>query len=396
MITKLTNGKIIENGTVTEGKSLYLQDGVIMALTEEALPHDAFMDVDGQYISAGFIDIHTHGGGGFDVMDGGTEPILGAADMHAQHGTTAILPTSLACSTPVLMQFLTDMKTAMQKRPNILGAHLEGPYFALEQSGAQNPDYIKPPCKEEYDALLDLGKGVIRRWSFSPELEGSEAFCRTLLEHGVIPSIAHTNAELCDVERVYNIGCRFITHLYSCMSTITRHKGFRHLGVIESAYYFDDMEAEIIADGKHLPPELLKLIVKLKGTDRICLVTDSMRGAGMPDGESLLGRKGEAMPCVIEDGVAKLPDRSAFAGSVATADRLVRTMVQQAGLNVAEAVKMMTKNPARLLGLTQKGALQPGYDADVVVFDENINVSHVFIQGTQVGTCCDIRTRFLK
>ena len=112
MITKLTNGKIIENGTVTEGKSLYLQDGVIMALTEEALPHDAFMDVDGQYISAGFIDIHTHGGGGFDVMDGGTEPILGAADMHAQHGTTAILPTSLACSTPVLMQFLTDMKTA--------------------------------------------------------------------------------------------------------------------------------------------------------------------------------------------------------------------------------------------------------------------------------------------
>lgn len=384
MITKLSNGRIIQNDTVTEGRSLYLQDSVITALTDETLPYDIEIDVNGQYISAGFIDIHTHGGGGFDVMDGGAEAVLGAVDMHAQHGTTAILPTSLACSTPVLMQFLTDMKTAMQQRPNILGAHLEGPYFSLEQSGAQNPEYIKPPCKEEYEALLALGKGVIRRWSFSPELAGSEAFCRTLTENGILPSIAHTNAELSDVEKVYNLGCRFITHFYSCMSTITRHKGFRRLGVIESAYYFDDMEVEIIADGKHLPPELLQLIVKLKGTDKICLVTDSMRGAGMPDGESLLGRKGEAMPCVIEDGVAKLTDRSAFAGSVATADRLVRTMVQQAGLGVAEAVKMMTKNPARLLGLPRKGALTPGCDADVVVFDDDIHISHVFIRGEKV------------
>ena len=144
------------------------------------------------------------------------------------------------------------------------------------------------------------------------------------------------------------------------------------------------MCAEIIADGAHLPPELLKLIIKLKGTDNICLVTDSMRAAGESEGMSFLGRKGEETPCIIEDGVAKLLDKSAFAGSVATADRLVRTMVKKADCSVTDAVKMITQNPARILNLTDRGDIKENLRADIVIFDDDINIKKVFLCGTEV------------
>ncbi len=384
MVTKIKNGRLILPDAVAEDFSLYIKDEKIMAVTRENLAFDREIDAEHAYVSAGFIDMHVHGGGGYDFMDGGTEPIFKAAKMHLLHGTTSLLATTLACSTQVLTEFLFDLGRAKQSCKSIIGAHLEGPYFSLQQSGAQNPDYIKPPEEAEYRKLIEQSGSLIKRWSFAPELEGSETFCRTLLQNNILPSIGHSDAVLSDVQKVYDMGCHMLTHLYSGMSTITRQGGFRRLGVVESAYYFDDMCAEIIADGCHLPPELLKLIVKLKGTDNICLITDSMRAAGLPDGESFLGRRGEETPCIVEDGVAKLLDRSAFAGSVATADRLVRVMVQEAGVTVHDAVKMMTVNPARILGLQQKGSLQEGYDADIVLFDENIRIQCVLQGGIVV------------
>ena len=168
------------------------------------------------------------------------------------------------------------------------------------------------------------------------------------------------------------------------MSSITRRNGYRRLGVVESAYLLEDMAVEVIADGRHLPPELLKLIVKCKGTEHICLVTDAMRGAGMPEGPSMLGRKGEAMPCIIEDCVAKLTDRTSFAGSVATTDRLIRVMRDEAGVPLWQAVNMMTRNPARALGETEIGVLEPGKKADLVCFDEQIHVERVYRDGVEV------------
>lgn len=385
MVTKIKNGKIISGGKLFDC-NLYFSEAGILSMSGEDRPFDTEYDAGGNYVSAGFIDLHTHGGGGYDFMDGGIDPIIGAAELHLSHGTTSIFPTSLACSTEVLSEFLCDLRTAMtgnKTRCNILGAHLEGPYFSLNQSGAQNPDYIKAPDPAEYRQILALGKGVVRRWSFAPELDGSEAFCKALVESGVIPAVAHSDAVYEDVKRVFDCGCSLITHLYSGMSTITRQMGYRRLGVTEAAYLLD-MDVEVIADGKHLPPELLALIYKLKGRERICLVTDSMRGAGMPAGESLLGRKGEATPCIIEDGVAKLTDRSAFAGSVATADRLVRTFVKEVGIPVADAVYMMTVNPARVMGLTHKGDIAPGMDADIVIFDSDIRMQRIFVGGRAV------------
>lgn len=384
MVTKLYNGRIIVGDSVLDGYSVYWNNGIITQITDKPQPYNEAIDAQGAYVSPGFIDMHSHGGGGYDFMDGGADAIVQAVHMHQKHGTTSIFPTTLACSTDVLREFLRDLKIAMGQCEGILGAHLEGPYFSLEQSGAQNPDYIKAPDEQEYRLLIKEFGDIIKRWDFAPELEGGVEFCKTLRKNRIIPAIAHSNATLEDIKPIYENGCRLLTHLYSGMSTITRKGGFRQLGVIESAYYYPDMAVEIIADGCHLPPDLLKLIVQQKRNELICLITDSMRGAGMPDGESFLGRKEEAMPCIIEDGVAKLTDRSAFAGSVATADRLIRTMVQKAGLSIPAAVAMMTKNPAWVMNLTTKGELKAGCDADIVLFDDNIDIQKVFVMGKEI------------
>ena len=399
---KIFGGKIISNHKILTGKCLHIRNGKILRIANENEGIDSIsladstieIDADGCYISAGFIDMHTHGGGGADFMDGGVAPIEQAAALHLAHGTTSILPTSLACSHSTLKEFLTDLKQVMQSAsksdkilPNIIGAHLEGPYFSMNQRGAQNSDYIKSPDMEEvaeYESIIDFAGGIIKRWSFAPELCGSVEFCKTLVRNNIIPAIAHSDAVYRDVQAIYDVGCQLVTHFYSCMSTITRRGGFRQLGVIESAYLIDDMDVEIIADGKHLPPELLRLICKQKSLERICLVTDSMRGAGMSDGPSLLGRLGESMPCIIEDGVAKLPDRSAFAGSVATADILIQTMIKDANVNIIDAVHMMTRNPARILNLPCKGDIREGFDADIVIFDENISIKDVIVRGERI------------
>jgi N-acetylglucosamine-6-phosphate deacetylase len=380
MITKIINGRIIADNKI-EQKSLYIKDGLILDITEQDMPADEIIDAEGSYVSAGFIDIHCHGGGGYDFMDG-EDALIEAAKTHFKHGTTAIFPTTVACSPDALKIALADIKSAMQKAlktkdiPHICGVHLEGPYFALSQAGAQNPKYITPPVTKDYIEITELFGDIIKRWSFAPELPGTAEFCEYLIKNNIIPAIAHSDAVYDDVAKIYDIGCKLVTHLYSATSTVTRKNAYRQLGVIESAYLIDDMAVEVIADGHHLPAGLLQLIYKIKGADNICLVTDAMRGAGMPEGDSFIGAKGEGLACIIEDGVAKLPDRSAFAGSVATADRLIKTMLN-AGINIADAVKMLTETPARVMNISNKGSLKKGYDADIIIFDDNINIKKV-------------------
>lgn len=381
MITKIIGAALVMDEIVRDS-ALYIEDGKILAVTKDKRPYDRLLDAQGCYLSPGFIDIHTHGGGGCDFMDGGAAPILEGCRMHLRHGTTSILPTTLASAIPALKRSILDIGEAMKVKgdyPHIIGAHLEGPYFSQNQSGAQDPRYIKEPEPKEYEEILEMGEGIIKRWSYAPELSGAGDFCEALVRRGVIPSVAHSDAVYADVKAAYDKGCRLVTHLYSGMSTITRKGGFRSLGVVESAFLLDDMVVETIADGMHLPPELLLMIYKIKGADHICLVTDSMRGAGMPDGPSILGRKEDGMACVIEKGVAFLPDHSAFAGSVATTDRLVRTFVK-AGVGLCDAVKMASTTPAKVLGL-KKGRIEPGFDADLILFDDEINVKGVILDG---------------
>ena len=382
MITRIKNGRLITPAGILE-KNLYIKDGKILDITEKELAFDEEIDAEGNYVSPGFIDIHVHGGAGYEFVDGTFEAIREAANIHAQHGTTTIYPTISAYDNEKTAKALDALKKYKDDKeiiPHIFGAHLEGPYFSPKQSGAQDPKFIRTPQREEYEKLFREYGDVIARWSYAPELGGADEFLQFLNENTIVSSAGHTDAEYTDIKKAYENGMKLITHLYSCTSTITRKSGFRILGVIETAYLYDDIDVETIADGCHLPPELLRLVYRKKGDEHMCLVTDAIRHGAMTNIENETSENGN-MPYIIEDGVAKLADRSAFAGSIATTDVLVRTCVKKADIPLESAVKMITQTPARIMKINTKGRLQPGFDADIVIFDDDINVKCVFING---------------
>lgn len=389
--TIIQNGKVIFPDRIEENISIVCEKGEIAEIlnSENLIPAegDVVIDAKGNYISAGFIDIHTHGGGGHDFMDGTVEAFLGAAEKHAQHGTTALLPTTLTSTTEELIKMFAIFKEAKRtntKGARFLGLHLEGPYFAYNQRGAQDPKYLRNPEPEEYNMIMSQSDDIVR-WSLAPELPGALEFGKVLRDNNILTAVAHSDAIYEEVLEAFDAGFTLATHLYSGMSTITRRNAYRYAGVVEAAYLIDEMDVEIIADGVHLPKSLLQFVYKFKGPDRTALCTDSMRGAGMPDGESILGSLEKGQKVIIEDGVAKLPDRTAFAGSIATTDRLVRTMVELAEVPLIDAVKMMTLTPARIMKIDhRKGSIEKGKDADFVIFDNNIHVSHTIIEGNVI------------
>ena len=264
------------------------------------------------------------------------------------------------------------------------GLHLEGPYFSLAQAGAQAPDAITPPDPKRTARILAAAQGSILRWSSAPELPGSMEFAREVREKGILLSIGHSDAREAVVAEAIENGYTHLTHFYSGMSTIVREKSYRFPGIIESGYLYPELTVEIIADGCHLPASLLRLVYQSMGTQRVALVTDALRGAGMPEGESIIGSLKEGRQCIVEDGVAKLPDRSAFAGSVATTDRLVRNMVQLAGAPLRDAVKMMSLTPARIMGFRDRGMLAVGYRADITCLDAGLHAVKTFVGGEAV------------
>ena len=385
----ISNGRVITPYRMLALSSILIRDGYIIAVQEGPIEvSDAIqIDANGHYVGPGFIDLHIHGGGGHDFMDGTEEAFLKIAAVHARYGTTSMVPTTLATDKQNLLHSLTIYEHAAKKNTQgaeFLGMHLEGPYFAMAQRGAQDPRYIRDPDPEEYREVIAHSKHILR-WSAAPELNGAIAFGRYLKAKGILPALAHTDATYDEVLLAFESGYTLATHLYSGMSGVTRKNAFRYAGVIESAFIIDEMDVEVIADGVHLPAPLLKLIYKIKGAGKIALITDAMRGAAMPEGESVLGNIHSGLKVIIEDGVAKLPDRSSFAGSVATADRLVRNMISMAGVPLLEAVQMMTTTPSKIMKVDQrKGALLPGMEADIIIFDKDINIQATMVKGKVV------------
>ena len=379
---RIKSQKIITPEGVIDGY-VYIENGKILDVSIQEKSADECYDFGEKYVSPGFIDMHTHGGGGHAFMNSTVDDVINGSNLHLKHGTTAIVPTISAGSFETMKNAVINIDKAMKDaRSNgiILGSHLEGPYLSAKQCGAQCPVFITKPISEDYIPLIEEYGDSIVRWTYAPENDDNGEFCKYLTSHGIIASAGHTDAKYEDMSVAIDNGCNLITHLYSCTSTVTRDHGFRSLGVIESAFLRDELFVEIIADGKHLPSDLIKMIVKVKGTDRVALITDSLEIADTDIKEGVMS----GTEFIVEDGVCKLKDRSAFAGSVATADRLVRVMVKDCGYDVPLAVKMITQIPAKILGIN-KGEIAVGKDADIVVFDDDINIEKVFVAGREIN-----------
>ena len=378
---RIKSNNIITTDGILSGY-VYLDGGKIVGVTSDELSFTEEYDAGDLYLSAGFIDPHTHGGGGYP-FEGTLDDIVGGVNFHLTHGTTSICPTISAAPIEDMRSSVANIKQAMSDervKANIIGAHLEGPYLSLAQTGAQAGACITFPIENDYISIVEEYPGVVARWTYAPEHDEGARFAEYMQGAGIVTSAGHTNATYDDMKAALDKGCRLVTHLYSCTSTVTRKQGFRSLGVIESTFLEDGIVAEIIADGKYLPPELIRMIYKIKGPDGIIAVTDSLSLAGT---DVRTGRM-SSTDFIIEDGVCKLLDRSAFAGSIATADILLRVLTKEAGIPLCDAVKLLTKNPARVMHLDSKGEIKAGKDADVVAFDGDVNVKSVFVGGEKV------------
>lgn len=383
-VTRITRTGLVPHSAID------VRDGVIAAVYN-TLPPPApglrLVDGAGAYAAPGFIDLHLHGGGGVEFMNATPEEIRRGCAAHARHGTTTLLPTTLAAPPALTLRMIRAVRRAqaITTECTIAGVHLEGPFLSPAQSGAQSPDALALPAPELWDRLLDEWPGGVRLMGAAPELPGALALGDALRARGIPASIAHSDAEYETCLLAAQHGFCDVTHLYSGCSMVHRKNGYRFGGVVEAGLLENAFTVQVIADGKHLPPELLRLIVKCKGADSVSLVTDALFAAGsdVPDGTVL--RQANGVETVLEDGVMKLPDRQAFAGSVATMDRLVRNMVRLAGAPLWDAVAMATATPARVAGLAgKKGSLAPGFDADIVLLDETLQVQAVMARGSFV------------
>ena len=327
-----------------------------------------------------------HGGGGYGFMDGTPEAIEGAAKFHLAHGTTSIVPTTLTCPDEDLYQVFDAFRQVKAGHPafTLLGLHLEGPFLNPVKCGGQDPAFLALPDVKRAEEILRHSDDVIR-WSVAPELDGALDLGKMLSHRGIVASVAHTAASFDQVEAAMFSGYSMMTHFYSAMSACYKVGCYRVPGAVEAGYLLDGLSVEMIADGKHLPKEILRMVWKFKGSDRTALCTDALAPAGLPEGTVFYnGRPPHGAKSVIHDGVGKLLDHSALAGSIATADRLVRVMYKEAAVPLPDAVEMMSLSPAKMVRAHRKGSIRLGKDADFVLFDDDIQVKAVYTAGKKV------------
>lgn len=385
---------LIKNGVLVLEKECFKGDLRIEGERIEEIAHslspkegEEIIECEGNLVLPGVVDLHTHGSGGYDFMDGDEECVTKASQSLLYHGTTTCLPTSLTSSDEDLFLFFDNVKKAQKenKGARIPGVHLEGPYFSDSMRGAQDPRFIITPTPSHYLKVIEKGGDLIKRWTIAPELDGAMECIKYLKKEGVVISGGHTYGDYDTISEAYDNGMTMLTHFYSGMSTIKRVGGFRVLGAVEAGYLIDQLTIELIADGMHLPPELLKMIFKMKDISHITACSDSMRGAGMGDGPSILGPKNNGTDVIIEGGIAKMPDRSCFAGSVATGERLIKTLLGIMGMEPSKAAFILSLNPSSIIGLDREiGSIKAGKYADLLVLDKNYEIKRVILNGKTV------------
>jgi N-acetylglucosamine-6-phosphate deacetylase len=390
-ITGIKNARIMTPEGVLENGSILVEGSRIKAIGKTGgveFPEDGeAIDAGGKWVLPGFIDIHCHGGMGCDTMDGTLADIETIAKYHAGGGTTAFLPTTASGSPEAILRALDAVhkaRTTGVAGASVIGAHLEGPFFAYAKRGCHLPIYVRNPRPVEYDRMLEYADDIVSM-TLSPELDGAEALIKALVENNIVASIGHSDATYSQILEAIDWGASHVTHMYCAMSTIVKEGPARIIGVVETTLLLDELTTEVIADGKHLPPELVRMVIKAKGLDKVCVVTDAMRGAGMPAGVYTFGPK-DGQEAVVQDGMAVMPDRTGYASSVVRMNDLIKVLIGPVGLSLTDAVKMASIIPAQIIGMDNRmGSLEAGKDANIVIADANADVYATIVEGKMVS-----------
>jgi N-acetylglucosamine-6-phosphate deacetylase len=393
--------QIIKNGTVITPER-EIRDGIVIILGGKIIqvakrgeveePLDAeIVDANNGYISPGLIDIHVNGAMGADItkVESDTFSVMGR--FFVKNGTTSYLGTAITSRDSDFIKVLDHARDHMRRDKiegaELLGIHMEGPFLSNNQRGAHPPEFLSVPRPEHYLQFLDYND-VLKKMTLAPELDGAVKLVKDLKTRGIIAAAGHTNGIYSEMISAIDEGITHATHFFCNMSHFRRDGLKRVAGVVETLLYDDRVSGELIADGWHVGPLLMKLLIKVKGIDRVCFVTDAMPATGLPDGRYYIGD----MEAIVEKGIARLPDNSAYAGSVTTMDVCVRNGINQLGLSIKDAVRMASLTPAEIIGESKrKGSLEKNKDADIIIMDKNINISKTIIRGRKAYDKDDIR-----
>jgi N-acetylglucosamine-6-phosphate deacetylase len=376
----LTNARLIFPDAIRDGLELVVSERKITELRQAGyIGEKDIVDLGGNYLAPGFVDLHVHGARGRDTMEASAEAFRAICAYHASGGTTSLLLTTATAPISAITKVIRKVH-ATKSIKQIAGVHVEGPFISKAKPGAQRVTLIRKPIRKAYQPLLEHDD-VIRRMTFAPEVPGAISLIDDLRKHNIDPSGGHSDAWEEDARAAFEHGMRSVTHTFNCMSSARRRGIDRVAGLLEFALGEPGIICELIADGHHVSPTLMKMLYQAKGARGICLVTDATAGAGLPDGSkfSLYGNK-----CIVEKGVCLLADRSALAGSASRMIDLVRTMVTKVNVPLYEAVAMATDTPAHAIGLTTKGQFRIGGDADFVVISPELEVLRTFVGGEEI------------
>lgn len=387
---KIENVRAVLSDRVTPPTSVIITDNIITEIGAENTPADVVINAEEGYLFPGFIDLHVHGGGGADFMDATVEAFEKAVKTHVKTGTTTLVPTAMTATNEELCAFITAYKQFKEKSPYAqytAGLHLEGPYLSgadKKSAGAQSGDLIRPIDFDEVNRLLTLAEGNIIRWDAAPENENSAEFARLLKENNILCAAAHSNATGYEAEAGFNGGFSHVTHFYNAVTAYKKRDQVVTAGVVEAAYLNDDVTVELICDGKHIPEHCMKLALKIKGADKVMGITDATALAGTNEVEGILGSKANGIRVIVEDGVAKLPDRSSFAGSICTMERALKVVCTTYGIDPVTAAKMLSTTPAKHIKAEKIGEIKKGYIADLVITDSEFTVKTTIKNGKTV------------
>ena len=373
----IKNCNIIYLDKIEKG-SVLIENGKIKEINPSNVNDTEVIDAEGLYLSPGFIDVHIHGAGGCDTMDGTVESINTIAKTIVEHGTTSFTPTTMTVAAEDIrksMKVIKKLKEEGTEGANVLGAHLEGPFISPKAIGAQNPNFLLAPSVENYNKIVgDYGDAVVSI-TMAPEVEGAKELIKYLSDNGVTVSMGHTKATYDEAIEGIKCGACHSTHLYNAMTPFTH----REPGVV-GATFDTDITTETISDGIHISYPALRTAYKQKGTDKVLLVSDAMEACGMPDGQYSLG----GQDVIVKNGAARLLDGT-LAGSVLTLDKAVKNIYSNSNYPLNEVVRMATYNGAKHCHVEDhKGLIKEGYDADLILFNEDIGIQKVFVKGKKV------------